>query len=166
MKKAILTSLFAIVALSCSGVIYANGADYIEKTISLKGKTPDGVPITFEITTREDPAKNPHEDRWGVSPHHSDAVKPYISDLKGKFGDETVALSLSAYYDLAAPDSFSLEYTESLYHLVIRGGSAGTAYEARLTFEGEYLQKRKVFHREFPDVAWEETVYSYNTLDF
>jgi hypothetical protein len=164
MKKAILTSLIAIVALSCASMDYANGADYVEKKISLEGKTPDGVPIAFEITTRQYPPGTPQKDRWGVIPRNP-RVKPYISDMSAKYGDKVMVFRLSAYYDLADPREFSLEYTENSYQLVIRGGSAGSAYEARLTFEGKYLKKRKVFHREFPSVAWEETVYSYNTLD-
>jgi hypothetical protein len=164
MKKMILTSLIAVAALSFASMNYASGPDYVEKTSSLKGRTSDGVPITFEIIIRQYPSGTPQKNRWGVSPRHP-RVKPYISDLRARFGDEIVALRLSAYYDLADPDSFSLEYTENSYHLIIRGGSAGSAYEARLTFEGEYLKKRKVSLSEFRDVAWEETVYSYNTLD-
>lgn len=68
MKRNILISLIAIVALSCASLDYANGADYAEKTISLEGKTPNGVPIIFEITTREYPADTPQKKRWGGFP--------------------------------------------------------------------------------------------------
>ena len=77
-------------------------------------------------------------------------------------GKQSVHVPLSAFSDLANAEEVAVQPTKNGYMLVIKGGEASTAYQAELEFDGEFLLRRKVFHREFPTVAWEETTYSFN----
>lgn len=101
--------------------------------------------------------------RWGGE----DSVAPptLIALIAVQSGEDKLFVPLSAYSDLGDPSQISLKSNGDGFELVIAGGDAGVAYNAVLVFEKGWLIRRRVVHGEFPDEAWEETKYSYNTLD-
>lgn len=101
--------------------------------------------------------------RWGGE----DSVAPatLITSVAVQIGAEKLFVPLSAYSDLGDPRQISLKPNAAGFELTIAGGDAGVAYNAVLIFEKGWLMRRRVTHGEFPDQAWEETQYAYNTLD-
>lgn len=101
--------------------------------------------------------------RWGGE----DATAPptLIASIVVRSGTDKLFVPLSAYSDLGDPRRISLKPTAAGFELAIAGGDAGVAYNAVLVFEKGWLTRRRVAHGEFPDEAWEETQYAYNTLD-
>jgi hypothetical protein len=72
---------------------------------------------------------------------------------------------LSAYADLRDPRIVTIAATAEGFDVTITGGDAGEAYDAVLSFGKRFIVHRRVLSREFPDQAWEETTYSFNTLN-
>lgn len=101
--------------------------------------------------------------RWGGE----DAMAPptLITSIVVRSGTDKLFVPLSAYSDLGDPRRISLKPSANGFELAIAGGDAGVAYNAVLVFEDGWLTRRRVAHGEFPDEAWEETKYTYNTLD-
>ncbi|WP_152979630.1 hypothetical protein [Stenotrophomonas daejeonensis] len=101
--------------------------------------------------------------RWGGE----DAVSPLTltTSIVVQSGAEKLFVPLSAYSDLGDPRRISLSANATGFELAIIGGDAGVAYNAVLVFEDGWLIRRRVTHGEFPDEAWEETKYAYNTLN-
>lgn len=101
--------------------------------------------------------------RWGGE----DAVAPstLITSIVVQNGEGILFVPLSAYSDLGDPRQISLKPEADGFELAIAGGDAGVAYNAVLVFKKGWLMRRRVVHGEFPEQAWEETQYSYNTLD-
>ena len=101
--------------------------------------------------------------RWGGE----DAMAPMtlITSIVVQSGANKLFVPLSAYSDLGDPHRISLRISAAGFKLAIAGGDAGVAYNAVLVFEQGWLTRRRVAHGEFPDEAWEETKYAYNTLN-
>ena len=79
-------------------------------------------------------------------------------------GNRDVFVPLSAYCGLANPYEISFAANNKGFSITIFGGHAATSYKAEIITQEGYIQRRKVSHLEFPNVAWEETVYSYNRV--
>lgn len=101
--------------------------------------------------------------RWGGE----DAVAPptLIASIVVQSGADKLFVPLSAYSDLGDPRRVSLKTSATGFEIAISGGDAGVAYNAVLVFEDGWLIRRRVAHGEFPNEAWEETKYAYNTLN-
>ena len=99
---------------------------------------------------------------WGAE---SIVPKTIVKSISVKFGSQEVFIPLSAYCDLSNSRNYSLQVDENLYYLIIHGGEASTSYTAEIKFKKNYIIKRKVYHREFPEIAWEKTIYSFNKFD-
>lgn len=101
--------------------------------------------------------------RWGGE----DAIAPLtlITSIIVQSGADKIFVPLSAYSDLGDPRRISLKTIGTGVELTITGGDAGVAYSAVLVFKEGWLTHRRVAHGEFPDEAWEETKYVYNTLN-
>jgi hypothetical protein len=85
-----------------------------------------------------------------------------MGQLDVYLGVNRVFVPISAYSDLGNPRSSTIETADKGFQIVVRGGDAATSYKATLVFEGGLLRSRKVVNGEFPDEAWEETIYSFN----
>lgn len=136
-------------------VMFSNGV------AKITGESHDGNPIKIEVRTTKYSQSFPYREgfSWGAD----DIFPPtsVITSIKGRIiGAGDIFVPLSAYSDLADPFILSLENTPKGFRLVITGGDAGCSYAATLVFENIDIQRRKVVHGEFPDEAWEETVYS------
>lgn len=101
--------------------------------------------------------------RWGGE--NSAAPSTLITSVSVQSGADRLFVPLSAYSDLGDPHRISIKTNGADFELAIAGGDAGVAYNAFLVFEKGWLIRRRVAHGEFPDEAWEETKYAYNTLD-
>lgn len=101
--------------------------------------------------------------RWGGE----DAMVPptLITSIVVQNGANKIFVPLSAYSDLGDPRRISLKSSAAGVELAIAGGDAGVAYNAVLVFEKGWLTRRRVANGEFPEQAWEETRYAYNTLN-
>lgn len=100
--------------------------------------------------------------RWGTD---ESTPKRIIKNIQAWWGSEEIFIPLSVYVDLSNPYDASLRKVEGEIHLVVKGGDAGTAYEALLIFSKGLIRSKKVVNCEFPDEAWEEITYSFNELD-
>ena len=89
------------------------------------------------------------------------APQASLSLVEAYWGKDQVFIPRSAYVDLGNPRAASIETVGRRFRLVISGGDAATSYTAMLLFEGGMIRNRKVVNSEFPDSAWEETVYSF-----
>lgn len=128
--------------------------------------TEQGVGGDLIVTVKTNKtAAGPFKDgfRWGGE--GSMAPLTLITSIVVQSGADELFVPLSAYSDLGDPRRISLKTTATGFELVIAGGDAGVAYNAVLVFKKGWLTRRRVAHREFPDEAWEETRYAYNTLD-
>lgn len=140
---------------------FASNAKFIHNTAQLHGRTADGASIIVTACTKEYSSAFPYSKgfRWGVELR---VPRSLIISLEVVIGGKEIFVPLSAYFDLTNPREISLETTQTGFRIIIQGGDAATSYEAELIFEKNYIQRRRVSHSEFPDVAWEETVYSFN----
>lgn len=101
---------------------------------------------------------------WGgylVEPHNSHP-KMFVASFTIEAGKKDIVLPLSAFADLADPYTISIEKkSKNGFDIKLLGSETSEAYEALFHFEGDHLKLRKVKNLEFPDEAWEETVYSW-----
>lgn len=79
-------------------------------------------------------------------------------------GKKKLSIPLSAYCDLVDVENIKLNRKNNQYILYIYGGETSTSYTAELVFDS-YLREKIVRDNEFPDDAWDETVYHVNELD-
>lgn len=98
--------------------------------------------------------------RWGFE---STIPKTLVSEIQVMVAKQKLFIPFSAYSDLANPVSYYLETGAEIFQLIIKGGDAASSYKAELSFRNGQLWRRKVIHGEFPEEAWEETIYSFNT---
>lgn len=100
--------------------------------------------------------------RWGGE----DLAPPrtVVYQLSVTESGDDVFVPLSAFADLGNPRTMEVKATRRGFDLAITGGDAATSYRAALTFEQRNLVSRTVRHGEFPEVAWEETRYSFNRM--
>jgi hypothetical protein len=99
--------------------------------------------------------------RWGVE---QACPAKIISSITLEFRGKQVFVPYSAFSDLGNPASISVELdpTGNKYSIKILGGDAATSYVALLKFKSDVLLEKIVRHGEFPDGAWEKTVYKFN----
>lgn len=130
--------------------------------VELTAKDGSGLMISITVKTLEVPSGFLYARgyRWG-----GDQMKPpksIIESINVTVGGEEIYLPLSAYVDLGNPARASVVSTVTGFELIITGGDAGGAYDAKFVFDQRWLLRRRVASREFPSEAWEETVYAFN----
>lgn len=151
--------IFGVINLSC-----AQTARFSNNIAQIEMKLIDETPVVVIVKTEKYSDHVPYKNGgwWGT-----ELLKPrfLITEVEIFVNKDKIFVPLSAYCDLANPQKLSLDTTEKDFLLSIYGGETATAYKAELRFNKLSFQKRKVFHREFPQEAWEETVYSFNLGD-
>ena len=137
-----------------------------ENTFSIKEDL-NGFKVEINIAFEKSEKKNfsvtlAGEEGWGVS--STDKELRFIKNIKIKINNRVSFLRLSSFADIFNLSKLSIDAKNKNEILVkLGGGDASTSYDAVLTFDNEgYLNKRRVEHGEFPNVAFEETKYSYN----
>ena len=100
--------------------------------------------------------------QWGVE---TEPPKSILTSMSITIGSKDVFVSQSAYCGLANPYEICLTENNKGFSITIFGGQTAASYKAEIIVQDGYIQRRKVSHGEFPNVAWEETVYSYNLID-
>lgn len=153
-----------VIFLAILELSYARSSDFIDNTIQLSGQTNSGVSINITVRREKFSSTSPYNYRfsWGT-----ELANPRFltTSVEIKVGGENVFVPLSAYSDLTNPRNATLEPMQNGLRLIIKGGQAATSYKAELTFEKNFIRRRKVTHGEFPSVAWEDTEYSFNVGD-
>jgi hypothetical protein len=96
--------------------------------------------------------------RWGSEER---APRNWLDRIEIYRGGAKVFVPRSAFSDLGNPRFASIRGVPGGFRVEIQGGDAATSYMAELVFEGDLIARRRVRHGEFPDEAWEETVYSF-----
>ena len=132
-----------------------------QKKIILKELSDNKVPINIEIYTTNYELDWPYKEgfRWGTELKHP---KILITNISIIYGKKKVFIPLSAYSDLTNPTEYFVQTSNDSFSLLIFGGHASTSYRAELVSENGFIKRRRVQHREFPEEAWEETIYSFN----
>lgn len=159
--------LFLAVLMMFLGFLHKSYAQ--EATIDVKsiGQTVLSEKRTaIKVILRQDrlDSKYPYKDAliWGGD--DTKLPKTVLTSIDIRLGGgEKVFIPLSAYSDFGNVRRASLHKAANGFELSIHGGETAAAYDAVLVFKNDYLHRRKVTHREFPDEAWEETTYSFNT---
>lgn len=98
---------------------------------------------------------------WGSE---DTAPASVISELAVMVDGTHLFVPLSAFVDLGDPRTIKVDRGDQQFTVVIKGGDAAASYTATLTFsDSKVLMRRRVEHGEFPEQAWEETRYTFNT---
>jgi hypothetical protein len=147
--------------LLVNGNAAANGIEFLNDKAELGFALPDGEQVLVGIKTIRYTPMIPFKKgfRWGTV---SNMPKKLIGELNVKVGVEEVYIPFSAYCDLTNPRKLSARVKGEEFVLTIMGGDAAGSYTAELFFNEKVIKRKKVCHNEFPDVAWEETIYSFN----
>lgn len=146
------------------GTARGNGsASFVDGVATITGHVASG---NLKVTVKTSRTAGGHFKggfRWGGE----DAMAPLtlITSIVVQSGADELFVPLSAYSDLGDPRRISLKASATGFELAIAGGDAAVAYNAILVFKEGWLTRRRVAHGEFPDEAWEETKYAYNTLN-
>lgn len=82
-----------------------------------------------------------------------------VLDLKITFKGSAVWVPLSAYYDLANPNTVQIAEKRSGCIVRIEGGDASEGYRAEIVVKRRKLSSRAVHLGEFPEALWERTIY-------
>jgi hypothetical protein len=156
----ILLIFCALVFLS-SEPSQALSTKFTNNVAELNIKNDDGKIIKVNVIAQNYSSAFPYKEaiRWG---HELKKPKTIITSIDVLLGSKKLFVPLSAYSDLSNPKKVSLEISKYGFHILIAGGSASTFYNAELIFKNGFIHRRIVRHGEFPEVAWEETVYSFN----
>lgn len=98
--------------------------------------------------------------RWGAE---GTCPQTKVSKILVSFKKQPVFIPVSAFADLGNPRKAEIAQIKEGFAIEIIGGDAATSYKAVLMFKDGFLVSKKVVSGEFPDVAWEETRYGWNT---
>jgi hypothetical protein len=153
----------------CIDASHAASVKFYDGVARINARSPDGSPIEIMVSTTKYSPSFPYRAgyEWGADTTPSNPSPAYpksvITSVDVTVGKVKILIPLSAYSDLANPNTLTFETTSNGFRLIVVGGDAGGAYKAELYFEGKYIKRRKVASAEFPTEAWEETVYTFNT---
>ena len=118
--------------------------------------------VKIEKSKTEEICQGSNSRRWG-----SEYICPnwQITQFDLSFEEKPVFIPYSAFSDLGDPTLIQIEKDDNrhIYLIKIEGGDATTSYRATLKFQANLLLERIVRHSEFPDDAWEKTIYKFNT---
>ena len=122
--------------------------------------------IIVRISTRAvvDSCLEPASVPWGVG--YGD-LQQRIWRLLVVVGRDTVYMPLSAYVNLANPRILNIlplragRGRSPAFRVRVEGGDAAESYVATWDIEEHWLKLKKVVSGESPEVAWEETRYSF-----
>lgn len=87
-----------------------------------------------------------------------------IGRLELLYMGKRAIIPYSAISALSEPNKLVLreDMEGDVYNIIIQGGDAAESYECLLKVEKGILISRRVWSREFPQRAWEETLYRFN----
>lgn len=162
-----LTSFSLLFILAITSCAFAKDVPFSKGEAELHTQMSNGKKIDLVIETTELDKNYPYPKAlmWGGD--EIEQPRRFMSAVTLKFNNQEVRLPLSSYADLGDPNSVKIETTKKGFDIDIVGSDAAGSYEAILAFEniGGYmlLHSRRVKSGEFPEQAWEETVYSYVT---
>jgi len=160
-----LLSLCLMILLTLFEPVYAQPKDISSaKSKELSILTDDGKRFQVKIEIVKPPKNFIYKEGWRWGSEQA-TPKYIIRRIKAWWGSDEIFIPLSAYIDLSNPNDVFLKKQGNELHLIVKGGDAGSSYEALLIFVKAIIRSRKVIHGEFPDEAWEETKYSFNELD-
>ena len=158
---------FFVGALVCVYALYGNAQERVEikegrASVVKKDRNGRAVSATVRATAPQGAFPFTAGYRWGAETRQPQTI---VAAVELNVGHNKVFVPLSAYADLANPVSVHLDTEKRPYRLSIEGGDASVAYEAQISFNGSFVLRRKVRNKSFPESAWEETQYSYNTRE-
>jgi len=161
-----------ILCLMILGILPSNAqsAGFVDGVATLNGYLLDKTPLKVEVRLKKVTPDYPYRRAllWGgdlISEEDVVMPKVLISTIYVLAGKKKLIIPLSAYSDLGNPSQVFIKSTSKGFQIIIRGGDAGTAYDAVLKFDARTITGRKVSHGEFPEQVWEETVYSFISED-
>lgn len=128
------------------------------KSLNVKFLTEKGEEVFVDINFTK-ANKNLSQNYWGADKY----TKPQhmLSNIKITWSSKDVYLPATSFLGLANVHSVQIYSIGSGFHLLIKGGDAGTAYTATLGFFANRLTWRKIVGNSFPEVVWESAVYSH-----
>ena len=128
---------------------------------TLTDRSPKGTEVRASVTVdRLDKRNSGLHGYWGVDEGVPASV---VTALTIRVGKDTVDVPFTAWADLGEPRSLRLTVGAQGATLILEGGETSTHYVASWVVLNRMLYKRRV-EMSAADV-WEETVYSWNTLD-
>ena len=153
--------IFAILLFLPSWVVGAVDANFMSDKPLVFHNEPIKLVARLEKLKTRETCQGGSSRRWGSE---YDCPNWQIAQLVLSFEKRSVFIPYSAFSDLGNPTSIQIEKDDgrSLYLIKIKGGDAATSYRATLKFEADLLLERIVYHGEFPDDAWEKTIYKFN----
>lgn len=158
--SAAISSLLALGLLVSSSADTQTGRYFPQGRVELVGTSSDGSGIRVVLVVSKPPVVPGSAQAWRWGSEFS-APRTSVGLIELYKDKERLFVPISAYIDLGNPKSAYVEPFGKGFRVVISGGEAATSYTATLVFEGGVIRSRKVVHGEFPDSAWEETVYSF-----
>jgi len=156
------TFAFALVLLASLSV-HAATTNLHKVGITTLVDGPVRVSVSLENGRTTEDCPNARSWRWG-----SEQACPAqrISAIEVGYRKHSVFIPYSAFADLGNPTSLVIERgsASNTYSIKIVGGDAATSYSATLKFKAELLLEKIVRHGEFPESAWEKTLYNFNVM--
>ena len=138
---------------------------------SVNAMLPNANAVTLTVLTAPPCGSIPfnREIFWGSG---SEPPRHVVVAVTLAVGGERVHVPFSAYGDLSDPRSVGIDVRgHDAFDVVIQGGDASTSYQAVTRFKivpvlRRFLpKKRRVSLNEFPAEVWQQTDYSWNTLN-
>lgn len=101
---------------------------------------------------------------WGAADDAKAQDRWIVEKISVAHDGAMIYVPLSAYADLASPRNIHVSRTNSMIHIVVKGGDASASYTATIAFEGEAVVSRKVVDGE-NDKDYEVSQYFFTPLD-
>jgi len=144
------------VAVTGSHACAAEPKRDIEQSATL-GK--DRITVRLFLTSSSAERKQGRMQFWGPT-----SAGLAIGGAQVLWNGSPISVPASAFIDLLAPREIDIVSGagDGEAVIVVHGGDAAAAYEARIHVQRGVVKRRRVMAAEFPDEAWEETVYQPN----
>ncbi len=158
MLKMILYSV-AIILLGSFSSFSAPAAVYDKEISTELGQV--SVKVFVKSLPKSQPCDAASSWRWGAE---NACPRTIIGSVTIKAFGKSLFVPLSAFADLGNPRTVKIESRKEKesFVVILAGGDAATSYSAMLEFRNNLLSERVVRHGEFPDEAWEKTIYKFN----
>jgi hypothetical protein len=160
-------ALLAAVTVAVPGVVLGDvEAKVALGTTSLRDTSETGTVVRIRVTTeRGDRACGACAGYWGTDEGEEQPPRLVVASLDIVVGRDTVLVPPSAVAGLADPSTLRLSVGGRGATIEMQGGDAAGSWDGSWVVIDGMLYKRRVSSGEFPDEAWEETVYSWIPAD-